>query len=214
MASLSDLLPESLQLSSTILSAGSQVAKANAMRSIAARRKTALEFEAAQQEISAQESSGVAMRAAQDEILRARTVNSTALAKAAASGAGASDPTVMAVLSRTAGEGAYRSAVAMYAGESQARLDRMRAAALRYQGDVGVADAEVAADFQLQTGLPATLLSGGTKLLSMFDKYWSGPKAIASATDAVMPLARVPSASGAWLDAGTDIEASIYEGMA
>lgn len=203
---ISDFLGPALQTSSTILNAGSQIARANSMRTVAGRRKDALEFEAQQQEIAAQESSGVAMRAAQDEILKARTVNSAALAKAAASGAGASDSTVMAVLSRTAGEGAYRSAVAMYEGEAQARLDRMRAAALRYQADVGVADAEAAAG-QSGLGVASTLLAGGVKALSMYDKYWSGPKA--TTTDAVMPLARAPSASGAWLDAGTEIEGGL-----
>lgn len=202
MASLAEYLPGALQLSSTILNAGSQVARGRAMQTVAARRKGALDFEAAQQELAAQDSSGVAMRAAQDDILKARTVNSTALARAAASGAGASDPTVMAVLSRTAGEGAYRSALSMYEGEAQARLDRLRAAALRYQGEVGVADAEEAASLS-GLGVASTLLAGGVKVASMYDKYWSGPRA--TTTDAVMPLARTPSASGAWLDAGTDI---------
>lgn len=200
----SDFLGPSLQIGSTILSAGSQLARGDAARTIGVRRKAAGDFEAAQQELAASESSGVAMRAAQDEVLKARMVNSTALARAAASGAGASDPTVMAVLSRTAGEGAYRSAVAMYEGEAQARLDRMRAAALRYQGEVGVADAEAAAS-SYDMGMASTLLNGGVKALSMFDKYWAGPKSESTVTDAVMPLARAPSASGAWLDAGTEI---------
>ncbi len=200
---ISDFLGPSLQVGSTILNVGSQVARANAGQLVAGRRKEALEFEAKQQDISAEESSGVAMRSAQDEIMKARTVNSTALAKAAASGAGASDKTVMDVLSRTAGEGAYRAAVAMYEGEAQARLDRMRAAALRYQADVGVADADLAAS-QSGIGIASTLLAGGVRALSMYDKYWSGPKATAT-TDAVMPLGRQASASGAWLDAGTEI---------
>ena len=199
---IADFLPLSLQLASTILNAGSQSARSSATRTVAARRQGALEFEAAQQEIAAQESAGVGMRAAQDEILKAKLVNSTALARAAASGAGASDPTVMAVLSRTAGEGAYRSALAMYEGEAQARLDRMRAAALRYEGSVGVSDADEAAR-QSGYGVGATLLNGGARMLSMYDRYWAGPKT--TTTEPVMPLARPPSASGAWLDAGTDI---------
>ena len=208
---IADALPESLQLSSTILNVGSQLAKANATTTVAARRKAAYDFEAQQQEVAAQESSGVALRAAQDETLKARLVMSSALAKAAASGAGASDPTVMAVLSRTAGEGAYRSALAMYEGEAQARLDRMRASALRYQGDVSVADAASAAQAQ-RIGIGATLLSGGMKALSMYEKF--NPLASALATGNAMPLARSPSASGAWLDTGTDTNASILEGFA
>ena len=199
----SDYLPLSLQVSSTLLNAGAQSAKADAMRTVAARRKKALEFEAKQQEIAAAESSGVGMRAAQDEILKARMVNSTALARAAASGAGASDPTVMAILARTAGEGSYRAATAMYEGEAQARLDRMRAAALRYQADVGVADAKDAAGLT-EMGVASTLLSGGLRSLSMYEKF--NPTASAYATGSAMPLARTPSASGAWLDAGTELD--------
>ena len=202
MAEIADFLAPALQLSSTILNVGSQVSRANAQRTIGTRRKAAYDFEAAQQEIAAQESSGVAMRAAADEVMKARTVNSTALARAAASGAGASDPTVMAILARTAGEGAYRSAAAMYEGEAQARLDRLRAAALRYQGELSAADSESAAE-QTGYGVGSTLLSGGMRLLSMYDKYFAGPKTDTSA--AVMPLSRTPSASGAWLDAGTEI---------
>lgn len=205
---LSDFLPEALQASATILSAGSQMARQRAMTTVATRRKAALDFEADQQELAARDSSGVAMRAAQDEILKSRLVNSTALAKAAASGAGASDPTVMAVLARTGGEGAYRSALAMYEGEAQARLDRMRAAALRYQGDVGVSDAESASS-QANMGIGATLLSGAMKTMSMYDKFNPRAGMTPAATGPVMPLARAPSASGAWLDAGTDLNSGV-----
>ena len=204
---ISDFLGPALQIGSTILNVGSQVARSNANQTVAARRKDALDFEAKQQDMAASESSGVAMRAAQDEVLKARMVNSTALARAAASGAGASDPTVMAVLARTAGEGAYRSAVAMYEGEAQARLDRMRAAALRYQGEVGVADAEDAAG-TAGIGIASTLLSGGVRALSMYEKYFAGLRATAT-PDAVMPLGRQASASGAWLDAGTSFPEGI-----
>lgn len=203
MADLSDYLPLALQASSTILSAGGQYARGQSYRTIAARRRALGEFEAQQLEAEATQSRGVGLRAAQDEILKAKLVNSTALARAAASGAGASDPTVMAILARTAGEGAYRSAVAMYEGEAQARLDMMRAAALRFEGATAASDAETAS--RLATGgAAATLLTGGLKALSMYDKYWSGPKPEASA----MPIATgITSAgsNGSWLDTGSEI---------
>ena len=201
---LSDFLPESLQVASTILTAGSQMARSNAMQAVAARKKAALDFEAQQQEIAAQESSGVALRSAQDETLKAQLIKSSALAKAGASGAGASDPTVMEILARTGGEGAYRSALAMYEGEAQARLDRMRASALRYEGDIAVSDAESSSNMA-GMGIGATLLNGGVRALSMYEKF--NPSASAYARGPQMPLARSPSASGAWLDAGTTFDA-------
>lgn len=171
---ISDFLGPSLEIGSTLLKGGAQISRGYAEQAIAKRRQAADEFEAKQQEQSAEESVGAGMRNAQDEVLRAKYVNSLALARAAASGAGASDPTVMAVLSKTAGEGAYRSALAMYEGEAQARLDRMKATALRYEGETSVQDA-AAAQRAENIGALGTFLTGGVKTISMFDKYWSGP---------------------------------------
>ena len=171
---ISDFLGPSLQLGSTILGVGSDIARGSAAKLVGKRRQAANEFEAKQLELEAVGSRGVGMRAAADEILKVENVNSTALARAAASGAGASDKTVMNVISRTAGEGAYRSAIAMYEGEAQARLDMQKAAALRYEGALAASDAESASRMaSLNAG--STLLSGAAKAFSMYDKYWSGP---------------------------------------
>jgi len=170
---LSDFLAPSLQVGATILSAGSQIAKGNAYRAVGQRKKALSEFEAQQLETEAEGAQGIGLRGAQDERLKAQVVNSLALARAAASGAGASDPTVLNLLAQTSGESAYRQALAMYEGEAQARLDRMRASAVRYEGDTAASDANIAAG---QTGIGAlsTVLSGGAKVMSMYDKYWAG----------------------------------------
>lgn len=199
---LSDMLGLGLQSAATILSAGSQLAKGAATRTVAARRNASAEFEAAQLDTEAGQSVGVGMRNAQDETLKALYANSKALALVGASGAGASDPTVMNVLARTAGEGAYRSALALYEGEAQARIDQMRAQALRYQGAVGVDDA-AAASRAANMGALSTVLSGGLKGLTLYDRFWTGKKD--AATAAPGPVASAPTASGAWLDAGTEI---------
>lgn len=203
--SLSDLFAPSLQIGSTILTAGSQLAKGQAAKTVAARRQVSDEYEAQQLEAEAQQSRSIAMRSAQDQTLSTEMVNSTALARAAASGAGASDPTVMNVIARTAGAGAYRAAVQMYEGEAQARLDTMKAQALRYEGATGVSDANTAATFA-GVGAAATALSGAAKGMSMFGKYWSGPTARGSAAT-TMPTASVAtgrSGGSGWLDAGTE----------
>lgn len=180
---LSDLLAPSLQIGSTILSAGSQLARGSAARTVASRRKAVGEYEAQQLEQEAAQSRGVGMRGAQDEALKAQLVNSSALARAAASGAGASDPTVLAILARTSGEGAYRQAVAMYEGEAQARLDLMKASALRTEGNISESDA-MASERASKTGAVATALSGGARTLSMYDKYWAGrPKPSSASFD-------------------------------
>lgn len=170
---LSDLLGPALQLGSTILSVGGQLSRTQATRAVGIRRQAASEFEAGQLDQDAEVSRGIGMAAGQYETTKASLVMSKQLALAAASGAGASDPSIVDIISRTAGEGSYRAALAMYQGESQARLDMMRAAAARYEGRTALSDSEVAADAQ-ETGALSTVLSGGVKLTSMFDKYWAG----------------------------------------
>lgn len=173
MAKLSDLLPLSLQASATILGAGSQLARGEAMSAIGARRAAEQQYEAKQLVAEGEQSRGVGLRAAQDETLRGETVNSAALARAAASGAGASDPTVMNIMERTSGMAAYRAALAMYEGEAQARLDVTRAGALNFEAGTNVADA-AAAKREAGMGAVSTLLSGGTKALSMYQRFYSG----------------------------------------
>lgn len=172
---LSDFLAPSLQLGSTVLSAGSQIAKGISYSAVGARKKALSEFEAKQLEQEAESSQGIGMRGAQDEMLKSKIVNSLALARAAASGAGASDPTVLNVLAQTSGESAYRQALAMYEGESQARLDKMRASAARYEGDIAESDAAAASSGANMNAL-STVLSGGAKTLSLYDRFWAGDK--------------------------------------
>lgn len=168
---LSDFLVPALQVGATILSAGGQLARGYAARGIGARRKIAAEFAAQQLDQEAQGALGIGLRAAADQALRTRMVNSLALARAAASGAGASDPTVLNILAQTAGEGAYRQALALYEGEAQARLDRIRAGALRYEGGLAESDA-VAAQRQANIGALSTVLTGGAKAVTMYQKYF------------------------------------------
>lgn len=171
---LSDMLGPSLQIGSTVLSGASQIARGNAAVTVAARRNAALEFQAKQLETEAGQSKAVSQVQAGDIARQVALVNSAALARAAASGAGASDPSVLAVMARTGAEGAYRQAVALYEGEAQSRLDMTRAAAARFEGATNVSDAANARK-QAELGAGATVLAGGARALSMFDKYYSGP---------------------------------------
>lgn len=197
---LSDLLPAALQVGSTILSASSNVARGRAAVAIGAKRKALSDFEAQQLEDSAIESRGTGMRGAADAALKTGQVNSETLARAAASGAGASDPTVMNIIARTAGEGSYRQALAMYEGEAQARLDVLRGAGLRYQGQNYEADAATAAN-QSNLGALNTVLSGGDRMLSMYEKYWAGPRGASAGQSAPQNPAVFQPAG--YLDAGT-----------
>lgn len=180
-------------IAGTLLSASAYGQQGAAIKKQAERKRAEAEFEAQQLDIDAGQAKAVSQRAAADVETNARLINSTALARAAASGAGASDPTVMNIIAKTSGMGAYRSGVALYEGESQARLDHLRAQALRMSGDAGIKDAN-AASKSADTLAAATIFSGGATAGGMYQKYWSGPSAAST----------VPAARTGWLDTGGD----------
>jgi len=91
---------------------------------------------------------------------------SRARAIAAASGGGVSDPTVVNIMSRIAGEGAYRENVARYNGDTRAREMNMQAQSLRFGGQQAVNAGNI--------NSAATLMSGGANAYSMYSKYGMG----------------------------------------
>ncbi len=75
-----------------------------------------------------------AQRQAQDYRRQAQYAISRGQALAAASGAGATDPTVVNVLGQIAGEGDYRALTSLYTGETQSQNDLSGAQAARNEG--------------------------------------------------------------------------------
>ena len=96
--------------------------------------KESADFQAEQLRQNAGQAQASAQRTAYDASRQTDYANSRALAVAAASGGGASDPTVVNLIARNAGEGAYRQAVALYGGDEKARLDNMQADAKEFEG--------------------------------------------------------------------------------
>lgn len=187
MAGLFDILAPALQIGSTVLSAGAQLSRGNAAAQVGRRRQQLAKFEADQLEQEAGQSEAVSQRNAEDVGRQVKLINSAAIARAAASGASASDPTVKNIIAQTSAEGAYRQALALYEGEAQARLDRMRASALRFQGNTELQDAENAQRAS-RFGAAATFLSGGAQAGSLYDKYYAGPKRNTASGSASLPV--------------------------
>ena len=133
---------------------------------------TAKEFEAQQLEAKAIQDVAVAQRSAQEQKRQSRVLQSRALAVAAASGGGASDPTVFNIISDLEGEGAYRSAVAMYEGEDRARTDRMSAEAARYEA-AGYRSSSQSIKKAGNISTVGTIFGGASGMVSggMFGKY-------------------------------------------
>jgi len=124
-------------------------------------------YEAAQLDINAQQARAAAQRQALDTGLNTQYALSSLQARAAASGGGAADPTVINLGSTIAGRGEYQALGDMYKGENQARGLEDQAAGLRYSGTaaaIGGNEQATGAGFSAAD----TLLGGAT---GMFQTY-------------------------------------------
>ena len=122
---MAQAIPVALMAASTALSAGGTIIGANAEARSLKSEATQLDTQAGQDRASSQ-------RAAIEQRRQARLLQSRAQAVGAASG-GASDPTVVNIISRLAGEGQYRALTALYEGEEMARSKEMQARARRQE---------------------------------------------------------------------------------
>jgi len=116
--------------------------------------------EAAQLDAASGQERASSQRDAMEQRRQATLVNSRALALAAASGGGASDPTVVNMMANTAGEGEYRALTSLYNGDQQARSYEAKAKGLRREGK----NAKLQGIIQ---GV-GTMLQGGS---SMMERY-------------------------------------------
>lgn len=117
-------IPLALTLGGAALGAGGSIIGANAEAREMRREAAQLEAQAGLERASSH-------RQAIDGRRQARLAMSRGLAVAAASGAGADDPTVVNTLADIEGEGEYRALSALYAGEETARGMEAEAAARR-----------------------------------------------------------------------------------
>lgn len=128
--------------------------------------KRAANIQAQQLDIGAGQEIAASQHRAEEEQRQARLLASRAQAVAGASGAGASDPTVLDTISGIAARGQYGAMVAMYEGEERAR-------SLRNKGDAAIAEGKS----QENAGYiraTSTLLQSGDSFYSKYGK--GGPK--------------------------------------
>lgn len=151
---------------------GGSLLAASGARKAGKAQNVAAKYEAKQLASQANEAVAASQREAMEQRREANLVGSRALALAAASGGGASDPSVMKLLADLKGEGAYRSSVALYQGEERARQLRMGAAASRFSGQQAQAAGRLRATSYL---LKAGGAVASRKLQStMYEKYGQG----------------------------------------
>lgn len=127
-------------------------------------------FQAAQLRQNAGQALAQAQRDAYFEQRKTDYVMSAALASAAASGGGASDPTVVNILSQISAEGAYRKASALYGGEDRSRMFKLQADSAEYAGE---AANTAAIGRAIGSGIDAaaSLAGGMQKEASLFQRF-------------------------------------------
>lgn len=141
-----------------------------------ARRKAA-EFEANVMQVQAGQTVAASQRDAMDLQRVGRLAQSRALALSAASGGGASSPTVVNLIGNLAKESSYNAARALYAGEEKARLMKLQAQTLREQGQFAQLTGDLSGRVA-DTKARGYELSGYGTLIGgaggMYDKYGRG----------------------------------------
>lgn len=129
------------------------------------------DLEAQQLEGQAGQAIGVGQINAQEAERQGRIAVSRALAVAAASGGGASDPTVINIMSRLAGQAHLNAMSALYEGQDQARQMRNQAAMARYGGALAKSNADQSAS-SARWGASMTALGAlGGAAKTMYEKY-------------------------------------------
>lgn len=139
----------------------------------------AAKYEAEQLEQKAGQERAASQRKAIEMRRRAGIAESRALALAAASGGGASDPTITNLMAGIAGEGELAAQTAIYEGEERARGAEMGAEAKRYEGKSAKRAGYLSAG--------ATLLSGAAKLGTGLTAKYAPSAAPATAYDSGIP---------------------------
>ena len=111
----------------TVLSVGTKLIEAGAEKQSAKNARALAEYESAQLRYNGIQTQAGAQRDAIAVDRETQLNASRALAVAAASGGGASDPTVVRFIASNAADGAYRKALALYEGDDAARSMNMQA---------------------------------------------------------------------------------------
>lgn len=159
-----------LQGAGTALSVMGNWNKANAYSDIGSQQKAGAELEAQQFEANAKNAIGASQVGAYEQERQGTIAASRALAVAAASGGGASDPTIVNLMARMAGESHYNAMAALYQGQEQARVMTNQAAVARYGGEVSKYASEQASGASKFSAL-STALTGAA---SLYGKYGKG----------------------------------------
>jgi hypothetical protein len=156
------LSPSILGSIGTGMQAAGQLNAGSASRRAGEAQQVAAEYSARQLDTNAGQAQAASQRVAEEETRKSMLLQSRAMAVSAASGGGALDPTVMALISGLSKEGQLASETLLYGGAERARGMHEQAKATRYEGATRAA-AGHAAERTSQFSAMSTILSGATK---------------------------------------------------
>ena len=162
-----------LMIGGTALSAYNQYGAGKAAAAEGKAIQSAKEFEAQQMLVNAGQARATSQRKALAQQKQTKLVQSALQARAAASGGGALDPTVMDLAGDIAAEGDYRRRVALYEGDDATRIYQAGANLRRFEGEQAVRAGKIK-QRSANIGAGATLLSG-IGMATAFSK-WGDPK--------------------------------------
>lgn len=185
---MADLLSGGMQVVGSLFNVWGNMASGRAARIDGEQKRANAELVAQQEEQEAGLAIAQSQRLSAEELRKGRYEASRALAVAAASGGGVTDPTIVNLLSKVKGESVYRSSLALYAGESRARKLRIQAAATTLAGTYAdVQGNQTEQNYDIAAW--GSLFQGGS---SMFAKYGGGgPNATSDAGSYVSPSNRM-----------------------
>lgn len=175
MSFLDDLLnsPQALNSVGTGIEAAGSIIGGLSHIEFGQQAQQASEFQAAQLRQNAGQAQASAQHQAYDVDRQAQYTASSALATAAASGGGASDPTVVNLIARNAGEFAYRKSVALYQGDDKARLLNLQADAKEFEGSNTAANSNMVGMSQMFAA-GTSLLKGSARDSSLLQRFGGG----------------------------------------
>lgn len=174
-----EFLPLIFSVGSTLLSMKGQQQQAKAQvqasNTAAVNDMAAANFEAQQADYLANQALAVSHREAYEQRKASALLASKALANAAGSGAGASDPTVVKLIKDIQDEGTYRSALALYEGIETSRSYNVAAQARRLGGTSAAAARVSESNSMAKTSnmsMFSTLLSGSSSFIKNYSELF------------------------------------------
>lgn len=156
-----------LAIVGALFSAVGTIAQAGAMRDQAQAERNAANYKAQVENQKAMEERASAQRQALATGRKTALVQSQIQARAAASGGGADDPSVISLASGVEREGSYQSLYSTYLGESRGRGLEDQAVLDRYSGEMKASN--------LESNANATILGGFGSLFGKFGSRGFSP---------------------------------------